>query len=81
MENKMRVIAMGFLIFDKAAPLNTASGTHAKMKNLYMSQGLGVSETMFGIRKRNRNVSFRKVLPVFFTKAKVSMKGIPRFKK
>ena len=79
MENKSRTSAKLFLILARAAPLRTAMGIQAKMKNLYMSQEFGVIEIRLGARNSITKTIFRKVPLIFFMKIKESKNGTPRF--
>ena len=69
------------LVLANITPANTAIGIHAKMKNLYMSHGLGVNKIMLGIRNKKRNVPFRSSFPGFTKETIAITKGMPKFKK
>ena len=78
-ESTSNTSAMLFLILASAAPLSTAMGIQAKMKNLYMSHEFGVIEIRFGIRNRITKTNFRRVPFTFVMKTRESKNGIPRF--
>ena len=69
-----------FLVLANITPAKTAIGIQAKMKNLYMSHGLGVNKIMFGIRNKKRNVPFKSSFPRLAKETMAIMKGIPKLK-
>ena len=79
-ESKTNVTRTIFLVLANITPAKTAIGIQAKMKNLYMSHGLGVNKIMFGIRNRKRNVPFKSSFPRFAKETMAIMKGIPKLK-
>ena len=80
-ESKTKVTITIFLVFAKTIPANTAIGTQRKMKNLYMSHGLGVKSMMLGIINKRIKVPFRIQFPRFTNETMANTKGTPRFKK
>ena len=80
-QSKTTVTMTIFLVLAKTTPVNTAIGTHAKMKNLYMSHGFGVITRITGISRRRTIVAFKVSLPDFTKETTAATRGIPRFKR
>ena len=80
-QSKTKVTMTIFLVLANITPAKTAIGIQAKMKNLYMSHGLGVKRMTLGIKNRRRKVPFKSSFPRFTKEIMAIMKGMPRFKK
>ena len=78
-QSKTNVTITIFLVLDNITPAKTAMGIQAKMKNLYMSHGLGVNNKMLGIRTKKSIVPFKSSFPDFTKETIAITKGIPRF--
>ena len=80
-ESKTKVKIKSLFTLASMNPQRTAIGIQAKMKNLYMSQTLGVNTKTLGIRSKRSKVPFKYPLPRLKKANFVKSKGIPKFRK